>query len=286
MRSLMVATTMALVTMTMAATGSAGEPSPQISATRPKIELLPKVRVVGFHRAAGQNGAYSGGGLGLAVDVENTSDTPMEGVLVKLDVGDDVLESKLTLPAKSTRSATFNDSDGLTSSCKPKPYSITLAAAGVNTATRAGRVTPSCKFTSSLEQTWNQMSPDRVEAQTTGNVYLTAPTLVTAPVCGKGPTMKVRIVSKAQASSPSIIVQAKDWSATAQIKSQTAAAFPIAPQEQKELLLTPVSSGDGDVAPKLKLGIVDWTKSLGGHTSDGGIFVNTQRSCTLDVGLD
>lgn len=35
----------------------------------------------------------------------------------------------------------------------------------------------------------------------------------------------------------------------------------------------------------MKLSMVDWTKSLGGHTSDGGIFINTVRSCSLDFDL-
>jgi hypothetical protein len=285
MRSSMAGVLVTAVVMTMAASGSAGEPAKAVS-TRPKIELAPQVRVVGFHRAAGQTGAYTGGALPLGVDVENKSNSLVEDVVVKLDVGPQVLEAMISIPAHSTRTATFTDGDGLASSCKAKPYNITLARPGVAPTSRDALITPSCSFSSTIEQTWNQMSPDHVEANKAGNAYLTAPSLVTAPTCSSGPTMKVRIVNKATASSPSLIVQAKEWTASGKVKAQTAAAFPLASNEQKELLLSPVAGGNGDVPAKLKVGITDWTKSLGGHTSDGGIFVNTTRSCALSFSLD
>jgi len=243
------------------------------------------VRIVGFHRS-GPNGVYTGGALGVAVDVENKGAAAAEGVTVKLDVGGgQILESTVTIPASSTRTLIFNDAAGLTSSCKANAYAISLAGPGTGNASRAGRITPSCTFKSSVEETWNLMTPDHVEAEKAGNAYLTAPTLVSAPVCGAGPTIKVRMVNKSTASSPSIIVQAKEWTAAAPVKAQTAAAFPIAASESKDLVLTPVASASGDVPAKLALHIVDWTKSLGGHTSDGGIFVNTTRTCTLDFDL-
>ena len=285
MRSLAVSMVVGLVVSTMAATGSAGEPAPK-PAARPRIELAPQVRVTGFHRASGQVGPYAGGALALAVDVENTSAAAVEGIVVKVDAGDHVLEATLTIPARATRTALLTDAEGLASSCKPKPYTVTLAGTGTAGASREAHVTPSCTFTSTVEETWNLMSPDRVEAHKAGNVYLTAPAIVSAPACGKGPTMKARIVSRAAASSPSIIVQAKEWSGSGQVKAQTAAAFPLASGEQKDLVLASTPGGDFDVPAKMKLAIVDWTKSLGGHTDDGGIFVNTTRSCTLDVGLE
>lgn len=283
MRSMMVGTVVALVVSTLAASGSAQEPEQKPTA-RPRIEI-PQVRVSGFHRS-GQTGAYTGGALGVAVDVENTGNQAVDGVVVKLDVGEQVLERTLSIPARSTRSAIFSDSEGLESSCKPKPYTIALTGPRTSSAIRTAHITPSCSFKSTIEETWNLMSPDRVEANKTGNVYLSAPSLVSGPTCGKGPTMKVRMISHASMSSPSVIVQAKEWTANGQVKAQTAAAFPIAPNEMKELLLTPVSGGNGEVPEKLALSIVDWTKSLGGHTSNGGIFLNTTRSCALDFDLE
>lgn len=280
MRSLLVGSVMATVVTTLATLGHAGEAAPT---ARPKIELAPQVRVVGFHRAPSQSGAYTGGALAVAVDLENAGSSAVDGLIVKLVDGDDMLESAaLSIGPRGKRTVYFTDPEGLSSSCKDKPYTIQLS----NGVRRSAHVTPTCAFSTTIEETWNQMSPDRVDALKTGNAYLTSPALVTAPSCGKGPTLKVRIVNKAAVSSPSIIVQAKDWSAGGAVKAQTSAALPLASNEQKELLLTPVSNGDGDVPAKMKLGIVDWTKSLKGHTSDGGIFVNTSRSCSLAFDLD
>lgn len=280
MRSFLVSGVVAMVVTTMAASGSAEEKI----ATRPKIELAPPVRIVGFHRS-GPNGVFTGGALGIAVDVENKGAATADGVIVKIDVGGQVLASTIAIPAGAMRTVTFNDANGLASSCKVNAYAISLAGPATGDATRAGRITPSCTFKSSVEETWNQMTPDHVEANKAGNAYLTAPTLVNAPVCGAGPTIKVRIVNKSTLSSPSIVVQAKEWTAAAPVRAQTAAAFAIAPNESKDLVLTPVGSAGSDVPAKLGLHIVDWTKSLGGHTSDGGIFVNTSRTCTLDFDL-
>jgi len=275
MRFLVVSTVAALAVTTVVASGEARP------LARPRIELAPPVRVVAFRRL--QPGSYAGGALGVAVDVENTTNADVDGVSVKLAIGEKVLETTLSIPARAAGTATFTDDEGLASSCKPKPYAITLAGPGTGGARRNAQITPTCTFSTRLEQTSNQMSPDRVEAQRSGNAYLTAPALVSAPTCGKGPTIRARIVNNASVGSPSLIVQAKEWSASATVHAQTSAAFPLAVRESKDVLLTPV--GDGDVPAKMALGIVDWTKSLGGRTSDGGIFVVTSRSCALDVAL-
>ena len=119
-----------------------------------------------------------------------------------------------------------------------------------------------------------------------GNAYLTAPAIQSGASCKTSPTIKVRIVNQSSLASPSIIVQAKDWTAGGTVKAQTAAAFPLAAKESKELVLTPVASKDAEPSPRMSLAIVDWTKSLQGHTSNGGIFVNTTRSCSLAFALE
>jgi hypothetical protein len=289
MRSFLVSTVLGLVVATMAASGSANAEEPaRISSTRPKIEIAPPVRVAGFHRY-GQTGAYGTGAIGIGVDMENTSDKPIDGVTVKLDIGDKVLEQSVSIPPKGTRMATFFDTEGLASSCKAKPYTIMISGpgTGANGFTREAHITPSCAFTSKLEETWNLMSPDKVEAEKAGNAYLTAPALQSSASCAGGPTIKATIIDKSSLSSPSLIVQAKEWTADGKVRSQTAAAFPLATNESKAVLLAPVASSAGaEPTTKLKLGIVDWTKSLQGHTSDGGIFVSTTRSCTLSFALD
>lgn len=288
MRSFMTGTMMAAVVTTMAASGSAGEPSMNRPLGRPRIVVAAPVRVVGFHRPAGQTGAYAGGPLALAVDVENTGNVAAEGVVIKLSSGDSAMSATLSIPARSTRTAIIQDSEGLESSCQAKSYAISLTGAGAASDARAARIAPSCTFSSTLEETWNKMSPDRVDAEKTGNVYLTNPVIVAAPTCAKAaPAIKVSIISHAVKSSPSLIVQAKEWTAIASVKAQTSAAFPLAPNESKAVVLVPVPSASNGAEPasKMKLGITDWTKSLGGHTSDGGIFVNTTRSCALDLAL-
>jgi hypothetical protein len=130
------------------------------------------------------------------------------------------------------------------------------------------------------------MSPDKVAAEKAGNAYLYSPSVVMNPNCGAAPTIKVKIVNKSSLSSPSLVVQAKDWTVGGQVKSQTAAAFSLGVNESKDLTLTPVSANSGEPAAKMKLGIVDWTKSVQGNTSDGGIFINTTRSCTLSFWLE
>ena len=289
MRSMLMGTMMAAVVTTAATSGSAGEPPINTPAQRPRIVLAPPVRVVGFHRPPGQTGPYTGGPLALAGDVENTGDVAAEGVVVKLASGDAAMNATLSIPARSTRTVLVQDSVGIESSCQPKLYAISLAGTGTSERVRNARITPACTFSSTLEETWNKMSPDRVEAEKAGTVYLSRPSIAAAPTCQKAaPSIKVSVVSQAAKSSPSLIVQAKEWTALAPVKAQTAAAFPIAPNELKEVVLTPVanvSKGGAEPASKMKLTIVDWTKSLGGRTSDGGIFVKTTRSCALDLSL-
>lgn len=36
----------------------------------------------------------------------------------------------------------------------------------------------------------------------------------------------------------------------------------------------------------MHLKIYDWSKSMGGHTADGGLIINTSRSCWLSFALD
>lgn len=287
MRSLMMSPVIAMVAMTFAATGHADINASKTSATtRPKIELAPTVKVVGFHRPPGyQNAAYAGGPLAVAVDVENTGNGPADTNVKLTAPSGVVMNAQLTVPAHSTRYVLIQDSEGLASSCAPKDYKIALSGAGTSELPRHARITPSCTFSSTLEETWNQMSPDHVEAEKKGNAYLQSPKIVSPATCGKpAPTVKVTVINHAAASSPSLIVQERDWSAASTVKGQTAAAFPIAANEMKEVVLTPVPSAS-EPSAKMKLTIVDWTKSLGGHTSDGGIFVNTTRSCSLDVDL-
>lgn len=271
--------------MAAASTGAAGQPM-RVSTTRPQIDLAPAVRVVAFRRPAGQAGAYTGGSLPVAIDVENTGATAAENVMVKVASGAKSFEGALTIPARTTRTIVLVDAEGLASSCEAKPYAISLVGAGIAENKRSARITPSCSFSSTLEETWNLMKPDQVEAERNGNAYVTSPSIAAAPACGKAaPSIKARVVNKSAKSSPSLIVQAKDATAGS-VKAQTSAAFPLASGEQKEVLLTPVANAGAEPAVKMKLSLVDWTKSLGGRTSDGGIFVNTTRSCALDFAME
>lgn len=283
MRSFMVSTVAVLAISTMATSGSAEEA--KIATSRPRLELAPTVRVVGFHRPTGQTGMYTGGALGLMVDVENTGNSLAENVVVKLASGNQILESTVSIPARSTKGVQLNDADGLSSSCSVNQYKISLSGQGTGDATRNAHITPSCTFTTKIEQTWNLWTPDHVEAEKAGNAYLYAPSLQNGGSCGSVPTLKVRIMNKSTLSSPSIIVQEKDWT-TGQVKAQTSAAFPLGAGEDKEVLLTAVSNSGGEPPARMGLAIVDWTKSLKGHTSSGGIFVNTTRNCSLSVALD
>ena len=281
MRSFLVCSVVGLAVMTMAASSSAQDPI-KIGPI-PSFEVTPPVHVAGFHRY-GQSGAYTGGALGIGVDVENSSDKPVDNVSVKLDIGGGkVLEQSVSVAPHGTRTAVFYDNDGLTSSCKAAEYKIMLSGPGtMNGQTKSALIKPTCTFQSTLEQTWNQMSPDKVLAEKSGNAYLTSPVVQMNANCGSAPTIKVTMINQSSLSSPSVIVQAKEWSEGGKVKSQTSAAFPISGGESKALLLTPVyANAGGEPTTKLHLGIVDWTKSLQGHTSDGGIFVNTTRSCSL-----
>jgi hypothetical protein len=281
MRSFLVCSMVGLVVMTMAASGSAQE-QPAKVVTGINFQVAPPVRVAGFHRY-GQTGAYTGGSLGIGVDIENKSDKPADFVSVKLDLGGGkILEQMVSVPPNGMRMATFFDSDGLASSCTATKYKIMLSGpgTGANGTVKDAYVTPTCLFTSKVEETWNMMSPDKVAAEKAGNAYLYSPAVTFNANCGAAPTIKVKIVNKSSLSSPSLIVQAKDFS-NGQVKSQTAAAFPLAAGESKDLLLTPVAANSGEPAAKMNLAIVDWSKSLQGNTSNGGIFINTTRSCSL-----
>lgn len=284
MRSFMMGSLVAAMVMTMAATGSAQDTAPR---ARPKLDLAPALRVVGFHRA-GSNGAYAGGALSIAIDVENTGVLAAESVAVKLSAGSEVMEGKLSIPGHATRTLVLQDAEGLPMSCEPKAFAIELSGAGAPAGARKASIQPTCKFTSTIESTWNQMTPDHVEAEKTGNVYLASASIAAQPVCGQvAPTLKVRVVSHAAKSSPSLIIQERESNASEKVRAQTYAAFPLAPNEEKEVTLYPVALTPHDAIPtRLKLAIVDWTKSLGGHTSSGGIFINTTRSCSLDFGLE
>lgn len=286
MRSFMVGSVVLAMAMTMAATGSAQDTAPAPSAVRPKIDLAPSLRVVGFHRA-GMNSTYTGGALNVAVDVENTGALTADGVVVKLTSGGRSMQGQLSIPSHSTRTVVIQDADGLPASCAPQAFSIDLVGAGVTQSTRQATITSACKFTSTIENTWNQMTPDHVEAEKAGNVYISSASIVAQPACGVlAPRLKVHVVSRAAKSSPSLIIQEKEWNAPQKVRAQNPAAFSLAPNEEKDVVLENVSLLPWEETPAtLRLGIVDWTKSLGGHTSNGGIIIHTTRACTLDFDL-
>lgn len=281
MRSFMMSTVVGLMVTAMAATSSA---QPEISA-RPKIEVAPAagpvVKITKFRRPMGWMPAYTGGTVPVVIELENTGNAAVENVSIRLDIGEKVLEKTFTIGGRKTMELAFDDTEGLASSCQSKQYKIGYTIPGQSTGMRTAHIQPSCTFTTSIEETWNLKSPDRVEAEKNGNAYLTRPVLVSAPTCSAGPTMKVRIANRSQYSSPSLVVQVKDADATPTARSQTAAAFALSAGEDKDLQLTPVSTAYGEVPERMKLSIVDWSKSLKGRTSDGGIFVNTKRSCQL-----
>jgi hypothetical protein len=70
------------------------------------------------------------------------------------------------------------------------------------------------------------------------------------------------------------------------VKAQTAAAFPIAAKESKDVTLTPYGTISGEPTTTLTLGIVDWTKSMAGHVGAQGVTIDTTRSCVLETVLD
>ena len=284
----MVGVVFAGLVMSVAATGSA-QPQEKASGARPSVGLAPALRVTAFRRPAGETGAYTGGSLAVAFEVENTAFVGMDNVVVKMSANGKTWEGlePISIPAHTTRTIVVVDKDGLESSCAPTTYSVTVSALGVNAVARNAKLTPSCTFSSSIEETWNKMTPDHVEAEKNGNAFLKSPALTSAATCAKpSPTIKVHLQNNSAKSSPSMVVQATDAGGNRKVKAQTTAAFPLASGEDKEVLLTPYASAGSEPAERMSLGIVDWTKSLGGHTSNGGIFVNTKRSCSLAYSLE
>lgn len=198
------------------------------------------MRIDGFHRPSPQQSqAYTGGALQIAVEVANDGDAPVDNIGVKLVIGEQTLHQSVSVPPHGRRAAIFWDTAGLLQSCAPKEYKMYLTGPStlVNATVREGRVTPSCTFKSTIEQTWNQMSPDKVEAMKAGNAYLYSPMMVSSPQCGYGPMMKVKIVNKSSIDAPSLIVQAKDMSPANTVEAQTQAAFALAVNESKEVML-------------------------------------------------
>jgi hypothetical protein len=266
---------------------------PAVQVARPVLKLAPTVKVVGFRRhfpgqatPPANPPPYTGGVFYLAVDVQNLGAKAVEGVVVKLGVGDKTFESPVSIGPKATATAVFTDGDGLASSCAPKPYTITLSGPNTANASVKAKVIPTCTFPSSVDEQWNHATPDSVEYAQKNNVFLTDASVLAPPSCQQGPKIKVRIGSQYSGGSPSLVVQAKTWDVAKVVKAQTAAAFPLAPKEYKDLILTPVANGNSDVAPKLILEINDWTKSLGGHIANSGILITSTRSCALAGSLE
>lgn len=267
--------------VTMAANGSAGDARDVGPAVAGTLSVAPPIAIVGFHRSTPTQGqTYSGGGIAMEVAVQNKGDVPFSG-MVKLTSGGDVIEAPITVKAHSVAIASLSDAEGLDSVCAPKSYGIEVTGSGLAAVKRSGKVTPTCTFSSTVESTWNQMTPDHVEAEKSGSVYLASATLVQAPTCSKGAMVRARLVSNSMLSSPSLIVQAKDATAPGKVRATTEAAFPFAPKEQKDVLLTPTHGSTSDVPAKMNIAIVDWTKSLKGKTANGGLFVQTTRACQL-----
>lgn len=282
MRSFTMSMMVGLAMVTAATTGSAGEPVVQ---ARPKIELAPPVRITAFRRPTGWLPAYTGGSVPVVIDIDNSGNAQVDDVVVKLDIGEKVLEKTVSIGGRKRMELVFEDTEGLASSCAAKQYSIKLAMPGVAESTRTGSIQPTCTFTSSIEEGWNLKSPDLVNAEKSSTAYLSRPVLVSGPTCSAGPTVKVRLVNRSGYASPSVIVHARDLDSTPQIRSQTWAAFPIAAGEEKDLQLSPVGGVTPDVPERMVLGIVDWTKSLKGRTSGGGLAIVTKRSCQLAYDL-
>lgn len=289
------AITLGLAIMVVAFAGQASAEDPVVKVVKPGVSIAPPLRIVSFSRsnaakpgeiatAPSGSGAYTGGQYYVGVQVENTTDKPIDKAAVKLTFGATTLESVLAIPAKSSRVAIFTDPEGITSSCAPKAYNVEVTPPGGVAIAKKAHVTPTCTFTSNVDEAWYHATPDSVEYAQKDTAYVTGAKLVTPPTCSGGPQLTVRIYNHSGKASPSLIVQAKTPGANPVVKAQTAAAFPLAAKDYKELTLTPVNGANADVAPKLDVAINDWTHSL--NIANGGITVETKRSCTLAFGLD
>lgn len=225
--------------------------------------------------------AYTGGPTEFALDVENVSASPVEGVVVKVVASGLTSEQKVSIPAKTTVPVRITDTAGLSNVCAPRDYEISLIGSGAPSGTRKVTITPTCTFTSNLVDEWNLATPDHVEAEQKGNVYLTNIAIVTAPTCTAGVKVKAQVANQSKLTSPSLLVQVHNGST---VKAQTAAAFPLGLGEHKEVLATPVGN-PGEMFDRLEVTLVDWSKGLGSKLVNHSAQVQTKKSCVLAYAL-
>lgn len=241
---------------------------------------LAKRRSFEIAKVALASTTYTGGALTVEV-LLSTWGTTASNATVKLDWGTGNTSTQVALspvaPGKQALEKLAKLTDpGLASGCQPRTYTISVSNGdAANDASQSWIVTPSCKFTSSIVDEWNQAEPDRVVEREANGVYLDQAAIEAAPTCTAGPKFKATIYNHTKISSPSLIVQA---SYGTEILAQTTAAFPLAAGASKNVELAAV--GRADVPPFLRLVIVDWTHGLGAAVMSHHT-VKIDRNCTL-----
>jgi hypothetical protein len=249
-------------------------PPPQV------VPAAPTVHVVGFRNL--HKGAYTGGPIVVEVDLVN--DGPATAtVSVRLAHILTMLEKTVEVPstarAGSTRpvtKVTFTEPKGVEESCSPHSYFITLQGPAADTRLRNARVTPSCSFSTVVDDPWNHMTPDRAEDAKAGKAFVSNVVVETAPSCSVGMKLKATVLNMSSKGGSSIIASAKVGES---VKAQSIAfALPAGASKDASLGLVPGVSGDVDVT------IFDPTHNLTPAIANHAITVKVARACTLDQG--
>jgi hypothetical protein len=254
------------------------QPPPQ--APQPQVLAAPTVHIVGFRNL--HKGAYTDGPIN--VEVELVNDGPATAtVSVHLAHQLTMLEKTVEVPvasrgtsSKPITKVTFTEPKGVEESCSPHPYFITLKGPAADTRMRSARIVPSCSFTTTVTDPWNQMTPDRAEDAKAGKAFVSNVVIETAPSCSVGMKLKATVLNMSPKGGSSIIAAAKTGEI---VRAQSIAfALPAGASKDASLGLVPGVSGDVDVT------IFDPTHNLTPAIANHAITVKVARACTLDQG--
>lgn len=265
--------------------GDAPSPAP-LPGVKPNLDaVVAPVRITGFRLAS--VAPYVKGPIELIVEVAHAGPKPLPGKVrvmfsyAKADLsGTAMLDTWIEVAPNSRAEARFVDPDGVAAGCWARSYNVSLMGSpDVETKNHVGWLKPDCTFKTKLVDSFNLMTPDRVEDATAGRAFLSSANLGGPYACGKTLPIGVKVHNASPKAGQSLEVRLTEVDGS-QVGKGLANVGP------KSVVNALVQGSPKGFQGKMKLTLADPTNSLGGKIASQAVDVVVERSCTLSTKLD
>ena len=246
------------------------------------------VFIVGFQNLTTKTGdssaasLYRGGPIDVSVELENRG-AKTATMTVRLGAhGLPSLARTVDVPPKgtvqtgTTTIVTFTDVNGITESCDPHTYSMTLEGPGADTRSRHASIVPHCSWDGTVEDAWASMPPDQVDAAKKGKAYMKSVIVTTGATCQTGAQLRADVENHSTNAGASLAVTA---TAAGTVKGKSV-PFTLAVGAKKSVTL---GAGGGGGGVDISVALQDPTHSLASDLAGRSLVVKFARACRLET---